>query len=223
MADCIWEAAREVLGVSAGNSGGHKGDWWWNEAVQGKVEAKKAAYMELVGSTSEEERKASKERYKVARKKAKLAVTEAKTVAFRCLYEELGDKGGEKKLFRLAKARERKARDLDQDIELGDLEHSESHYNFGYYRSEGKEDSVYIHNQFGFMSGHSNMEVIHLIRRLVEQYRDRKKDLHMVFIDLEKAYDKVPREVIWRCLEEKENKSSRNGDVEVDVWAHEDG
>ena len=55
--------------------------------------------------------------------------------------------------------------------------------------------------QFGFMPGRSTIEAIHILRRLMEKYREHKRNLHMIFIDLENAYDSVPREIIWKYLE----------------------
>ncbi|KAF3659360.1 putative protein FAR-RED IMPAIRED RESPONSE 1-like [Capsicum annuum] len=277
-ANCIRETdretTREVLGISRGRSGKHQGDWWWNEEVKGKVETKKKAYAKLAESKDEEKRK-NREEYKIARREAKLAVTRAKNAAFECLYTSLDSKGGakdaafeslytsldskggDKKLYRLAKVRERRARDLDQvkvkcikdvdgevlveeghirkrwqsyfhklqnegrdtSIVLGDLEHSDRFRDYEYCRrimvEEVKGDICRMRRSratgpdeipVNFWKctrgvGRSTTEAIHLVRRLVEQYRDRKKDLHMVFIDLEKAYDRVPKEILWRCLE----------------------
>ncbi|GKE58337.1 retrovirus-related pol polyprotein LINE-1, partial [Tanacetum coccineum] len=53
-----------------------------------------------------------------------------------------------------------------------------------------RETSVF-ENQFGFMPGRSSVEAIHLIRSLMEKYSERQRDLHMAFLDLEKAYDSI--------------------------------
>ncbi len=60
-----------------------------------------------------------------------------------------------------------------------------------------------MENQFGFMPVRSTTEAIHVVRRLCEHLRKKKQNLHMIFIDLEKAYDRVNRDIMWRVLEKR--------------------
>ena len=51
--------------------------------------------------------------------------------------------------------------------------------------------------QFGFVSGRSATDAVFIVRQLQEKYLAVKKQLFFVFVDLEKAFDRVLRKVIW--------------------------
>ena len=60
---------------------------------------------------------------------------------------------------------------------------------------------VYIDKiQYGFMPGKGTVDVVFVLRRLSEKFRAKKKKLFFVFVDLGKAFDWVPREVICFAL-----------------------
>ena len=54
--------------------------------------------------------------------------------------------------------------------------------------------------QFGFVSGRGTTDAIFIARQIQEKYIASKKPLYLAFVDLEKAFDRIPRDVIWWAM-----------------------
>lgn len=55
-------------------------------------------------------------------------------------------------------------------------------------------------NQAGFVRHCGTTDAIHAVRLLLEKYREKEIPVHIAFLDLEKAFDRVPHELIWFSL-----------------------
>ena len=56
--------------------------------------------------------------------------------------------------------------------------------------------------QFGFSKGKGAMDVVFVLRLLQEKILEKEK-MYVAFLDLEKAYDRLPRDVVYWCLKNR--------------------
>ena len=54
--------------------------------------------------------------------------------------------------------------------------------------------------QFGFMPGRGTTDAIFIVRQLQEKFLAKNKNLYLVFVDLEKAFNMVPCQVLWWAM-----------------------
>ncbi|XP_051212163.2 uncharacterized protein [Lolium perenne] len=110
MATCLRKVAVEEFGVTKGSRREAKDTWWWNVEVQKVIREKKDCFRCLYLDMSA----ANMEKYKVAKKAVKRAVSEARGRAYEDLYQRLNTKEGERDIYKMDKFRERKTRDVNE-------------------------------------------------------------------------------------------------------------
>ncbi|XP_068227903.1 uncharacterized protein [Palaemon carinicauda] len=102
------ELEKEVLGMSTGRGPRDKETWWWNNSVQGKIKMKRNAKKRYEKTGTEED----KERSRLAKKEAKVAVAQSKQQALNNEHEELDTEEGQKKICKIAKGRNKATKDI---------------------------------------------------------------------------------------------------------------
>ena len=57
--------------------------------------------------------------------------------------------------------------------------------------------------QFGHMSDRGTIDAVFILKTMQEEYHVKGKKLYMCFVDLEKAFDRVPRKVLEWAMRKK--------------------
>ena len=55
--------------------------------------------------------------------------------------------------------------------------------------------------QFGFMPGQGTTDAMFIMRQVQEKHQAKKKNMYYAFVDLQKIFDRVPREVVRWALQ----------------------
>ena len=170
MKDCLLQATEEVCGRTKGLTR-HTATWWWNQDVA-KLVAKKRRFKIWSQTKSETDRAAFCNARKIASKEIhKAQETERKKFGAKLSDEDM--KGSIDQVMKIfERVIERKMRNL---VSLDDV-------------------------QFEFRPGRGTTDAIYSARQIQEKYLAQKKDLCIAFVDLEKACDRVPRDVLWWVL-----------------------
>ena len=101
--ETLRKASDEVLGRTNPGRKEHRESWWWNEDVRQVLKQKKLAFKKWQKSKLE----GDKDEYKLKRREAKKIVAIARKQGTEELYDDLETKEGEKRIYRIEKARQR--------------------------------------------------------------------------------------------------------------------
>nr|GEU60462.1 craniofacial development protein 2-like [Tanacetum cinerariifolium] len=210
-ADVIRDVAKDSLSVankSARTYSTYRESWWFCEEVQTKVATKQSRFKELLACRDgiQEDIDLAKERFKAAKREAKIAVAQAKDEAYEDLPERSKEVGSSRQKMHYdcyySRINQGEVRDALQRMGRNKAV-GPDRFLLKLRERRLRRDTRVSENQFSFMPRRSTTEAIHLLKSLMKKYRERQRDLHMDFLDLEKAYDSVPRKLVWRTLRDK--------------------
>ena len=181
--------------------------WWWNKEVDDAITAKRQAFKAWKAG------KCTRASYNTAKRISRRVVHHARHEADKVVYEGIDHKSSD--IFRLANQMRKENVDVvgEKPVknDTGDA------LDRGNYRGlKLTEQAMKIlerivdglirqvvsidDSQFGFVPGRGTTDAIFVVRQLQEKYLAVNKRLYMAFVDLEKAFDRVPRKVIRWAL-----------------------